>query len=268
MLVFRKDWWEISRNWQVLLPILVVPVLFSVALPAALITMPGLVNVPMSSTGQFMELIVKNLPSAIQSQLSGLSETQVMVYVMVLYFFAPLFLVIPLMASSVISSDSFAGEKERRTIEALLATPITDGELFVGKVLVSFVPSMIVTGVSFLLYTLTVDILAFDMFGRLLLPNLGWAMLIFGLAPAIALASIGLTVMISLRVRGFREAQQISVVLIIPILMLLFAQALGALIFGPVVIGGLTVAFAVVDLLLFRLGVRLFRRDEILSQIS
>ncbi len=268
LLVFRKDWWEISRNWQVLLPILVVPVLFSVALPAALIAMPGLVNVPMSSTSQITELIVGKLPAAVQGQLSGLSETQVMVYVMVLYFLAPLFLVIPLMASSVISSDSFAGEKERRTIEALLATPITDGELFVGKVLVSFVPSMIVTVVSFLLYTLTVDLLAFDMFGRLLLPNLGWVMLIFGLAPVIALASIGLTVMISLRVRGFREAQQISVVLIVPILMLIFAQAFGALIFGPVVIGALTVAFAVVDLLLFRLGVRLFRRDEILSQIS
>lgn len=268
MLVFRKDWWEISRNWQVLLPILVVPVLFAVALPAALIAMPGLVNVPMTSTSQITELIVGKLPAAVQGQLSGLSETQVMVYVMVLYFLAPLFLVIPLMASSVISSDSFAGEKERRTIEALLATPITDGELFVGKVLVSFVPSMMVTVVSFLLYTLTVDILAFDMFGRLLLPNLGWVMLIFGLAPAIALASIGLTVMISLRVRGFREAQQISVVLVVPILMLLFAQAFGALIFGPVVIGGLTVVFAVVDLLLFRLGVRLFRRDEILSQIS
>jgi ABC-2 type transport system permease protein len=268
MLVFRKDWWEISRNWQVLLPILVVPVLFAVALPAALIAMPGLVNVPMTSTSQITELIVEKLPVAIQSQLSGLSETQVMVYVMVLYFLAPLFLIIPLMASSVISSDSFAGEKERRTIEALLATPITDGELFMGKVLVSFVPSMMVTVISFLLYTLTVDLLAYDMFGRLLLPNLGWMMLIFGLAPTIALASIGLTVMISLRVKGFREAQQISVVLIVPILMLLFAQASGALIFGPVVIGALTAAFAVVDLLLFRLGVRLFRRDEILSQIS
>lgn len=268
MLVFRKDWWEISRNWQVLLPILVVPILFTVALPAALIAMPELVNVPMTSTGQITELIVEKLPVAVQSQLSGLSETQVMIYVMVLYFFAPLFLIIPLMASSVISSDSFAGEKERRTIEALLATPITDGELFMGKVLVSFVPSMMVTVISFLLYTLTVDILAYDMFGRLLLPNLGWMMLIFGLAPTIALASIGLTVMISSRVKGFREAQQISVVLIVPILMLLFAQAFGALIFGPVVIGALIAVFAVVDLLLFRLGVRLFRRDEILSQIS
>ncbi|MCW4036583.1 MAG: ABC transporter permease subunit [Candidatus Bathyarchaeota archaeon] len=268
LLVFRKDWWEISRNWQVLMPILVVPLLFTVALPAAIIAMPEIVNIPMTSTGQIMDLIVKNLPVAIQARLSGLSETQVMIYVMVLYFFAPLFLIIPLMASSVISSDSFAGEKERRTIEALLATPITDGELFMGKILVSFVPSMMVTAISFVLYTATVDILAYEMFGRLLLPNLGWVMLIFCLAPTVALASIGLTVMVSSRVRGFREAQQISVVLIVPVLMLIFAQAFGALIFGPLVIGALTAAFAVADLLLFRLGVRLFRRDEILSQIS
>lgn len=268
LLVFRKDWWEISRNWQVLMPIMVVPILFTVAIPAALILIPGMANVPMSSAGNMINLIIQNLPSGIQSQLSGLSETQVMTYVMVLYFFAPFFLIIPLMASSVISSDSFAGEKERRTIEALLATPITDGELFMGKVLVSFVPSMMVTAISFVLYTATVDILAYKMFGRLLLPNLGWVMLIFGLAPTVALASIGLTVMISSRVKGFREAQQISVVLIVPVLMLMVAQAFGALVFGPPVIGALTAAFAVADLLLFRLGVRLFKRDEILSQIS
>ena len=49
-----------------------------------------------------------------------MTEIQVMIYIMALYFFAPFFLIIPQMASSVIVSDSFAGEKERKTIEAPL----------------------------------------------------------------------------------------------------------------------------------------------------
>ena len=264
-LVFRKDWREISRNWQVLMPIMVVPLLFTVAIPAAVVLMPELVNVPTSSTG-FVELMLKNLPGGVQARLAGMTEAQVMTYVMLLYFFAPFFLIIPLMASSVIASDSFAGEKERKTIEALLATPITDGELFMGKVLVSFVPSMLVTAASFAIYTATVDLLTYGMFGRLLLPNLNWALLILGLAPTVALASIGLTVMISARVKGFREAQQISAVLVVPILVMLFAQASGTMVFGYLMVGALTLVFILVDVLLFRVGVRIFQRDKILSQ--
>lgn len=173
------------------------------------------------------------------------------------------------MASSVIASDSFSGEKERKTIEALLATPISDSELFLGKVLVSFIPSMMVTVFSFLVYSTVVDMASFTILdGRMLLPNTFWIMLIFGVAPTVALASVGLTVMISAKVKGFREAQQISAILIIPILILVFAQISGALIFGPIMIGALTIAFVVVDLLVFYIGIRVFKREEILSKLA
>jgi ABC-type Na+ efflux pump permease subunit len=198
-----------------------------------------------------------------------MTEQQVMIYIMALYFFAPFFLIIPLMASSVIASDSFAGEKERKTIEALLATPISDGELFLGKMLVSFIPSIIVTGISFLVYTIVFDLMSFGIFnGTFLLPNLDWFLLIFGLAPTVALASIGLTVIISAKVKGFKEAQQISAILLIPILALVFGQVTGAIIFGPTMITALIGLFAIIDLAVFRTGVKLFKREEILAKLS
>jgi hypothetical protein len=111
------------------------------------------------------------------------------------------------MASSVIAADSFAGEKERKTIEALLATPISDSELFLGKILVSFIPSMTITVLSFIIYSIVVDSLSSTIFnGRLLLPNLVWILLIFGVAPTVALASIGLTVMISAKVKRLQRS--------------------------------------------------------------
>ena len=267
ILVFWKDWREIRRNWQVILPIVIVPLMISVVLPILLTVISGLAVTEGDSFSEFLPLI-ENLPNNIQMQFAGFTDQQVMIYVMAVYFFAPFFLIIPLMASSVIASDSFAGEKERRTIEALLATPISDGELFFGKMLVSFIPSMLITVVSFMVYTIVFDVVAFSLFnGMLLLPNLDWILMIFGLAPTLALTSIGLTVMISVRVKGFREAQQISVVLLIPILALVFGQVTGAIIFGPGVILALIGLFVVIDFVVFRLGLRLFKREEILSKL-
>ena len=267
VLVFKKDFREVSRNWQVILPIAVIPFMFAVLLPVVIMLIPNLVDMPMSSFGGIEELI-KTLPSNVIDKLTGMTDQQIFSYVMILYFFAPFFLIIPLMASSVIASDSFAGEKERKTIEALLATPLSDSELFLGKILVSFVPSMIVTIISFTIYSIVVDVLSFTILdGRLLLPNLAWTLLIFGLAPTVALASIGLTVIISARVKGFKEAQQISVILLIPILSLLFAQVTGALVFGPTVVLILIALFSVIDLLIFKIGVKLFGREEILTKL-
>jgi hypothetical protein len=102
----------------------------------------------------------------------------------------------------------------------------------------------------------------------LLLPTADWILLIFGLAPTVALASIGLTVMISAKVKGFQEAQPISMILLIPILALVFGQATGTLVFGSVVILALVGLFALVDLVVFRAGVRLSNRKEILSKLA
>jgi len=74
--------------------------------------------------------------------------------------------------------------------------------------------------------------------------------------------------MISAKVKGFREAQQISVILLIPIFALVLGQVTGAIIFGLVVVTALIGLFAVIDLIVFRTGVKLFRRGEILSKLA
>jgi len=268
MLVFRKDWREVSRNRQVILPMVVIPFMFSILLPILITVIPSLAAVPGTSLGG-LEHMIRNLPKHVQDELEGMTDQQVMLYIMSLYFMAPFFLLIPLMASGVLASDSFAGEKERKTIEALLATPLSDSELFLGKILVSFIPSMMVTVISFSIYSLVVDSISLSILdGKLLLPNVVWIMLIFGLAPVIALASIGLTVMISAKVKGFREAQQISAILLIPILILVFVQITDAIIFGPLVVVALIGYFAIFDIAVFKIGVKVFEREEILSKLA
>ena len=268
ILVFMKDWREIRRNWQIILPVVTIPIVFSVFLPLVTLLIPYLAGTSMSATQGF-ESLINNLPSQVQLEMAEMTEQQRTIYMIALYFFAPFFLIIPLMASSVLASDSFAGEKERKTIEALLATPISDSELFLGKTMVSFVPAMAVTTLAFALYSVIVNAISFSVFGgRMLLPNLVWMLLIFGVAPTIALAGIGLTVIISARVKGAREAQQISALLLIPIFILLFGQASGAVVLGPLVVMALIGLFVVIDALVIYLGVRLFHREEILSRLA
>ncbi len=265
-LVFKKDWLEIKRDKQVLAPILILPLIFSVVFPVILLFISSAPTQNMQSN-DISELLIQNLPVEIQAQLAQFTEAQVMVYIMVLYFFAPFFLIIPIMASSVIGSDSFAGEKERKTIEALLATPLSDSELLLGKILVSFIPAMLVTFVAFGVYATLVDVFTFGMFnGMLLLPNVNFLVMVFGVTPTLALCSIGLTVVISAKVKGFKEAQQITAVLVLPVLALVFAQISGLLVLGPLVLAAFIGLLAAVDVAIFHFGVKIFRREEILSK--
>ncbi|MBO3800523.1 MAG: ABC transporter permease [Candidatus Brockarchaeota archaeon] len=266
MLVFKKDWLEIKRNREVLLPITILPLLFSIGLPLIFIVTTV---VAQASSMEDLESLIRSLPEHERNEVLQMTVQQAAVYVITLYMFAPFFLIIPVMASSVIASDSFAGEKERRTIEALLATPISDSELFLGKVMVSFIPSFLITIISFTAYSILVDVLSFSIFnGRLLLPNPVWIMLIFCLSPAMAFTSICLTVLVSAKVKGFREAQQISGVLLLPIIFLIFGQIYGIVTLGPMVIGLLTAFLILVNYTVLRLSIRAFKREEILSKLA
>jgi hypothetical protein len=78
--------------------------------------------------------------------------------------------------------------------------------------------------------------------------------MILGVAPTLALCSIGLTVIISAKVKGFKEAQQISVVLLLPVLGLVFAQISGLLILGPLVLAALIAILVGFDVAVFYVG--------------
>ena len=248
-----------------MLPIVLVPIAFSTIFPFIIGSVQRLALNQIQTQG--LETLIRSMPEQIRQELFQMTAQQVIFYVLSVYFYAPLFLMIPIMVSSVIASDSFAGEKERKTIEALLATPLLDSELFLGKVLVSLVPSMIATVGSFLVYCTTVNLVSIRVLsGNALLPNLVWAVLVFGFAPMMATACIGLTVTVSAWVKGFREAQQISVLLVFPVVSLMFGQLLGLFVLEPRMVGALTGLFALLDLLIFYYGITTFNRETILSR--
>jgi len=180
--LIRKDWRELARNKQAVAPLVIIPLLFAVIIPTAIIVLGNNAVLASSITG--LRGFLDNLPDRVIP--AGFSTAQTVVYAVIVYFMAPFFLVIPVMVASITASSSFVGEKERRTIEGLLYTPITDRELVLAKVLVSVLPSVLLTWASFLIYTVLVNALGASLMGGLFFPTWTWAIIILAMVPLVA----------------------------------------------------------------------------------
>ena len=264
--IIQRDLLAVTRSKGVMLPLIIVPLLFMIILPAAfgfftpiLMEMPG-ANMP------DITLFLDQLPPALLADFEGYSMEQLMIVFTLVYMLAPMFLIIPLMVASVVAADSFAGEKERKTLEALIYTPTTDLELFIGKVLSAMIPALLVTLVGFLLYSLTANLAAWPTMGEIILPNAAWIILVLWVAPATAVTGLGATVIVSSKVNSYQEANQIAGVIVLPIFALVVAQVTGVMYFGVLLTVLLGLVFWVAGGVLLVLGVRTFRRSEILAR--
>ena len=181
--------------------------------------------------------------------------------------FAPMFLIVPLMVASVISADSFAGEKERKTLEALLYTPVTDVELFLGKVLAALVPALVIDLLSFVLYALVVNASGYHVMGRLFFPAPTWWPLVLWLAPALITAGLGATVLVSSKSKSFMQAQQVSGVIVLPVVVLMLGQVTGLLFLSPGLVLLIGAVVWILGLGLVWLGAKTFKRGELIARI-
>jgi ABC-2 type transport system permease protein len=176
------------------------------------------------------------------------------------------FLLMPVFVPILISSQSVAGEKERRTLEPLLAAPVSAGELVLGKSLASVVPSVAITWLSFLVFVVAVDAVAWPVVHGPVLPNGMWLFGIGVVAPLFAFLGNGLAVLVSARVGDTRLAQQLSALVVLPLMGLVGGQLAGWIRAGTgyYAVQGLVVL--VLDVLLIRASVRLFDRERLVSR--
>lgn len=165
-----------------------------------------------------------------------------------------------------IAAYGIAGEKVEKSLEPLLATPTSDGEILLGKVLSAFVPTILAVWVGGVLYMGLIDLETRGVLGYLYFPNVGIAVTLFVLAPIACLFAIEVTVLISSRVTDVRGAQQASGVVFLPFI---FLYVLGEV--GPFPLNAtnslyVAGALAGLVLLLFGLNTRIFQREEILTR--
>jgi ABC-2 type transport system permease protein len=266
--IAAKDIKEVSQNRGAWVPAVIVPLVFLVILPLAIILAPNLFDAPMALLAEQgpAGAMRRNVP-ALAAELAGLNERQVWIVLMTGYFLAPFFLIMPLMFSSVVGAESFVGEKERKTIEALIYTPATDGELFLGKVLASVIPAVALGWLSFLVYAVVVNVAGWPAMGRIWFPIAPWWPLMLWVTPAVATLGMAVTVLISARVNTFMEAYQMSGSLVVLVLALVAGQVSGVLYLSVGM--GLLIGLAlwIADAALIWFGARTFARSSLLSRL-
>ncbi|MGF9697653.1 ABC transporter permease [Paenibacillus sp. MABNR03] len=251
----RKDIRAITASIQLWLPMLIVPLIVGVIMPAVLMWMASRVELRSIGNLGFLLDSLDTLSSSGQiPELASMpTDNHRIVYYLALYMFAPLFLIIPVMASSILTANSFAGEKERKTLEGLLFTPISMDTLFKGKVLAALIPSIMLSWITFLIYGIIANILMYPMFEAMMFPNLNWVILVLWVVPTCSLMVILFNVLISAKVRGFQEAYQLGGLVVIPLLALIAGQASGMLLISPLVLLLIGAALLLISFVLLRL---------------
>jgi len=174
------------------------------------------------------------------------------------------FVLIPAILPSIIASYSIVGEKVEKSLEPLLATPTTDGELLLGKCLASFIPCMAVTYLAAAIFVPIIDYWSYTTLGLILLPNLYWALMLFVITPLACVMSVEANVIVSSKVSDIRAAQQLGGIVVLP---LIFVVLIGSVISTSLLLAlGVTGALIIADVALFYLSKATFRREEILTK--
>jgi len=174
------------------------------------------------------------------------------------------FLLLPAIIPLAIAVYSIVGEKEQTTLEPLLATPISDLELFLGKALASVIPGLLVNWVSFGAFLILIRVFVGSVPFQLL--TAPWLASIFGLSPLLALFSVAVTMIVSTRASDARAAYQFSSLAILPgMIPLIIYSTQKTLVDVNLVIleGGL---LAIADIAILYFAIRLFKREQILTR--
>jgi len=252
LIVLDKEWLELRLQPTLLLATLILPPLITAFAIAGFFAV-GKISGPIPQGGPLPPEFASLAPREVAQAIVGRQ-------------FSTLFLLLPIFIPSVLASYAIVGEKRERTLEPVLATPIRTWELLLGKILAALIPALAITIASASLFI--AGILAFAVTDRVrdIVVTPGWILAVLVDTPLLALIGVALIVVLSSRVNDPRTAQQISAVLIVPVLGLLFGQLAGVIVLGPALALGIGVILAIIAAGAVWAATRLFQREVILTR--
>lgn len=256
--LFGKEVLDLSRNRGALAPVAIVALL-SLVLPFGItIVIPAVTDQRLSEDADLVKI------SVIAGGGEELSEDG-RVQLFLFQQFLMLFLLTPITGAMALAAYSVVGEKQARTLEPLLATPIGTMELLLAKVLGALVPTLAMTMAGLLLYFGGLALFAEPGVMRAM-ANGRTMLLVFLLGPATALVSLQAAIIVSSRVNDPRTAQQFGVLIIVPLTVLLIAQFTGSLRLSATALALIGVGLLGLWVLLALVSAVLFERESILTR--
>jgi ABC-2 type transport system permease protein len=175
------------------------------------------------------------------------------------------FLIGSIIIPTAIASYSLVGEKIQKSLEPLLATPMTDGEILLGKVISALLIPVAAIYIGSIIFMGLMDYFTRSILGYYYYPNWHIGAILLA-APLASLLSVEINVIISSRLNDVRSAQQLGTLLILPFIGLFFASELGFFPFNATNLLILAGSLLVIDVLLFFVSRATFQREEILTK--
>ena len=256
-----KDFAELRGNPGLFLPA-VFTGLVALALPFVVaIGVPVFTGEPLSESSDFEVALemYRTRPAARGVDPEGAIQAWIFEQFLVLLALSPV------AASMSVAAFSVIGEKQARTLEPLLATPLTTVELVVAKVLSALLPAIVLTGLMFALYLGGIALVARPGVAAVLLAPQPLTVM-FLIAPLAALAALELAVCVSSRVSDPRSAQQIGALVVLPLSTLLVLQLMGTVVLSLNALLGIGAVLLILDGLLLWTAVVVFDRESILTR--
>lgn len=255
--IIRKEWSEVFKNKMVLFTVAFLPLILT-AIPLGIIyftTSSGeIIGATSDMPGEFDAYCPSNITGGDCFQVFMVSQFMIM------------FMIIPLAIPASISSYSIVGEKINRSLEPLLATPITTSELLIGKSMSAIIPALAATWIGFTIFIVGSWIMIAnpEVIGNFL--DGRWLIAIFIIGPLMALSAVSFSIIVSSRVNDPRVAEQVSMIIILPVLAAFFGQMAGIIVLNITFMVASAILLALVDAVLIFLSIRTFQRETILTR--
>lgn len=256
--IARKDMREAMSDKQARATFFIVPAILVTVFPAIFFC---LIRFDALEQSNDIEIFLRMLPP--QFQMDNLYNMAM--YAVINYMVPSFFLMIPVMTSCVAAGATFVGEKERHTLETLLFSPLSIRRIFISKALGSFALGMLVSLESFVLFTVLVFLGGLWTGVSVMLDPVIWAVTLLGIMPALSLAAISLMIRISAKAKTFQQAQQSSIFLIMPILLLFYGQMGGLFVLSGWKLGLVGVIAWVAALVMGRLAMSGIDAEKLLK---
>jgi uncharacterized membrane protein SpoIIM required for sporulation/ABC-type transport system involved in multi-copper enzyme maturation permease subunit len=164
----------------------------------------------------------------------------------------------PVSASLYTALGSFAGEKERKSLEPLLVTPLTDWQLYLGKFVGTVIPPLASAYLGMGVYTVGLIVLAEWHIPASLL------VLVLVLATVQAAVMVAVAVVISSQTTSVRAAGLLASFIILPVGGLILSESFVMISATPEWLWAFVVALTLVAAIFIRMGVHMFDREELL----
>jgi uncharacterized membrane protein SpoIIM required for sporulation/ABC-type transport system involved in multi-copper enzyme maturation permease subunit len=231
-IITRREVRDQFRDWRILFPIILLTFLF-----------PALMNFTARQVVTFVERYGAPV----------VGDRLIPFLLMVVGFF-------PISISLVIALESFVGEKERRSIEPLLSSPLDDWQLYLGKLLAAMVPPLLASYLGITVYLLGV----YNQVGWK--PEPGLLVQILLITTVQALVMVSGAVVISSQTTSVRAANLLASFIIIPMALLIQGESVVMFWARYHVLWWTILGLFVIAGLLIRTGVAHFSREELLGR--